>query len=173
MILRPNFATPALAQKSAGCHVQPSFDPPTGTGMDRIMETDEARYATLSSDNEIETSDADESEEDHEAGGGRRLAVRRRGQRAPSPVSSHGYSSTEDETLDDTGSDSEEDIEESRRLKWKRSKSHRPPMMELWAAVRGVSFARRARAPRCFSSSSFSFIPSPCAPLLATPCHGS
>ena len=51
-------------------------------------------------------------------------------------VTSHGHASTEDESLDDTGSDSEEDMEESRRLKWKRCRRHRPPMMEMWAAVR-------------------------------------
>eukprot|EP01044_Picomonas_judraskeda_P007526 COSAG03_NODE_812_length_5759_cov_19.856007_5_plen_140_part_00 len=94
--------------------------------------------ASSSEDDGEDTSDADEwdcGEED----GGRGVAVLRRlpGRSAPSPVgSTHGHSSTEDEPLDDTGSDSEEDMEESRRLKWKRCRRHRPPMMEMWAAVR-------------------------------------
>ena len=64
-------------------------------------------------------------------------------------VTSHGHASTEDESLDDTGSDSEEDMEESRRLKWKRCRRHRPPMMEMWAAVRSVYSSISACFPAC------------------------
>ena len=97
--------------------------------------------AASSSDNEEDTSDADEWDfaEDEEGRAGNGIAAVRRlyGTRVPSPAGSTGYShaSTEDESLDDTGSESEEDVEESRRLKWKRCRRHRPPMMELWAAV--------------------------------------
>ena len=70
-------------------------------------------------------------------------------------VTSHGHASTEDESLDDTGSDSEEDVEESRRLKWKRCRRHRPPMMEMWAAVRdalrlSLCFALCTSISACF-----------------------
>ena len=86
-----------------------------------------------SSENEEDTSDADEWDFGADDGADR-MAVTRRFRSSGS--SGHGQSSTEDETLDDTGSDSEEDMEESRRLKWKRCRRHRPPMMEMWAAVR-------------------------------------
>ncbi len=100
-----------------------------------------AAIAASSSDNEEDTSDADEWDfvEDEGARAGLGLGgVRRHRTRAPSPAGSsgHGHASTDDESLDDTGSDSEEDVEESRRLKWKRCRRRRPPMMELWAAVR-------------------------------------
>eukprot|EP01043_Picozoa_sp_COSAG02_P010692 COSAG02_NODE_381_length_23450_cov_65.782493_8_plen_177_part_00 len=99
-----------------------------------------AAAAASSSDNEEDTSDADEWDfVEDEGDRGARIAgdVRRHRTRAPSPGGSSGcgHASTEDESLDDTGSDSEEDVEESRRLKWKRCRRHRPPMMELWAAV--------------------------------------
>ena len=110
-----------------------------------MQASDGLGWAASSSDNDEEgTSDADEwdcGEEDGERG----VAVLRRlpSRSSPSPVgSTHGRaadSSTEDEPLDDTGSDSEEDMEESRRLKWKRCRRQRPPMMEMWAAVREIA----------------------------------